>query len=85
LFRDRDEETAVQSPDGGSKVTWSGPPLKPRPERERMSVVTTEPSDLDAEVARLISLGAVVNSVNKPDAVTLVDPDGNEFALTTRD
>jgi hypothetical protein len=30
LVWDQDEETAIQSPLGGSKITWGGPPLEPR-------------------------------------------------------
>ncbi|WP_278255772.1 VOC family protein [Nocardioides convexus] len=36
LVWDQDEETAIQSPAGGSKITWSGPPLMPRQARDRL-------------------------------------------------
>lgn len=36
LVWDQDEETAIQSPQGGSKITWSGPPLLPRHGRDRI-------------------------------------------------
>lgn len=32
LVRDQHQETAVQSPDGGTKVAWSGPPIVLRQE-----------------------------------------------------
>ena len=38
LVWDRDEETAVQSPDGGTKVSWGGEPVDPDapPQRQRL-------------------------------------------------
>ncbi len=38
LVWDEGEETACQSPDGGSKFTWSGPPLMARDSPERISL-----------------------------------------------
>ena len=40
--------------------------------------------DRDAEIARLVSLGATIIDVGQPDDVTwtvLADPDGNEFCV----
>jgi len=79
LVWDQDEETAVQSPGGGTKVAWGGPPLaeKPARMRQRLDLVT---DDVAAEVDRLVALGAR----RLPDVdgvVELADPDGNEFAL----
>ena len=34
LVWDRDEETAVQSPRGGTKVSWGGPPVAPKHQQE---------------------------------------------------
>lgn len=39
--------------------------------------------DLSAEIARLVSLGAVV--VARHDLVTLQDPEGNEFCIGQSD
>src|SRR6185436_7827189 len=36
LVWDRDEETAIRSPLGGPKVTWGGPPLMPKPAKNRL-------------------------------------------------
>jgi len=35
LVWDQDEETAVQSPQGGTKVAWAGPPVAPKYGRNR--------------------------------------------------
>ena len=81
LVWDQHEETAVQSPLGGTKISWGGPPVAPRHgrNRQRLDLVT---ADLGAEVDRLRSLGAtwVTDLV---DGVELADPDGNEFGLRT--
>ena len=59
------------------KIT-GGPREVPELERRRASV--------DAEVERLVALGAAVAYVNAPEganyyAVTLLDPEGNEFCV----
>lgn len=84
LVWDQDEETAIQSPTGGSKITWSGPPLMERLGRDRLhlELAVGPDGDLAAEVDRLGSLGATVDeSVRHEDGVTLVDPDGNTFRV----
>jgi hypothetical protein len=77
LVWDQDGETAVQSPLGGTKVSWGGPPVAPkrRRNRQRFDLAAT---DLATEVARLESLGAV-RLRDRGDGVELADPDGNEF------
>ena len=79
LVWDQDEETAVQSPLGGTKVSWGGPPVAPKRgrNRQRLDLVTTDPI---AEASRVISLGAT-RVTDLPDGVELADPDGNEFRL----
>jgi catechol 2,3-dioxygenase-like lactoylglutathione lyase family enzyme len=82
LVWDQDEETAVQSPRGGTKISWGGPPVaaKHGRNRQRLHLAATDP---DAEVARLVALGATeIGRVL--DSVELADPDGNEFLLTSR-
>jgi hypothetical protein len=82
LVWDQDEETAIQSPHGGSKVTWSGPPLMPRSGRDRLRlVVAPVGGQSSAEVERLVSLGAAVVGLLEDGRVLLTDPDGNEFVL----
>ncbi|WP_436533531.1 VOC family protein [Actinoplanes sp. HUAS TT8] len=74
LVWDQDEETAIQSPGGGPKITWSGPPLMPRNgDRIRFELAAD-----DAEVDRLVTLGATVVR-RESGQVLLADPDGNAF------
>ncbi|MEU6059434.1 VOC family protein [Streptomyces sp. NPDC047097] len=85
LVWDQDEETAIQSPHGGTKITWGGPPLLPRHGRDRLRFDLAVPGhgDQQAEAERLLSLGAT-RTASTPDehgAVVLADPDGNEFRL----
>ena len=79
LVWDQDQETAIRSPYGGPKVTWGGPPVAPKParNRQRFDLVTADPG---AEADRLISLGATLLA-DLVDGIELADPDGNEFAL----
>lgn len=79
LVWDENQETAVQSPLGGTKVSWGGPPVPPRRarNRQRLDLVTTTPS---VEAQRLIALGAILLA-DLDDGVELADPDGNEFGL----
>ena len=82
LVWDQDEETAAQSPLGGAKVSWGGPPVKPKHgrNRQRLDLVTDDPS---READRLIFLGATWLT-DLADGVELADPDGNEFSLHNR-
>jgi hypothetical protein len=93
LVWDHDEETAIQSPLGGTKIAWGGPPVRPRSGRNvlhlHVSPLAPEGHDdraqdaQDAEVERLLSLGAARLDAGHGDAcgVPLADPDGNEFCL----
>ncbi|MET7289365.1 VOC family protein [Streptomyces sp. NPDC005573] len=60
LVWDQDEETAIQSPHGGIKITWGGPPVAPKTGTNRLYLELTLPAgaDLAAETGRLIALGA---------------------------
>ena len=81
LVWDENEETAVQSPLGGTKVSWGGPPVEPQhgPNRQRFDLVT---DDLSGETGRLISLGATRLGA-LADGIELTDEDGNKFGLHT--
>ena len=81
LVWDQDEETAVQSPSGGTKVAWGGPPVAPKHgrNRQRFDLAT---DDLASEVARLVALGAT-RLGDRDGGVELADPDGNEFRVTS--
>jgi Glyoxalase-like domain len=79
LVWDENEETAVQSPLGGTKVSWGGPPVEPKHgrNRQRLDLVT---DDVAAESERLVALGAT--RLGELDGgVELADGDGNEFGL----
>lgn len=79
LVWDQDEETAVQAPWGGPKITWGGPPVRPKlgPNRIRLELAVGAGEEREAESARLVGLGAT-----RLDGVLLADPGGNELVLT---
>lgn len=85
LVWDQDQETAIQSPHGGPKITWGGPPLNPRnePDRVRFDLVPAADSDQQTEVDRLLSLGASRTEVDRKDRLytELADPDGAAFRV----
>lgn len=84
LVWDQDEETAIQAPDGGSKITWSGPPLMPRHGRDRLALVVAATGELGASIETLVGLGATVGDPSAADGAILIDPDGNEFDVIDR-
>ena len=84
LVWDENEQTAVQSPLGGTKISWDswgGPPVERNTgrNRHRFDLVTAGPT---SEAERLVSLGATRLS-DLPDGIELADPDSNEFRLHT--
>lgn len=85
LVWDQDEETAIHSPHGGTKITWGGPPVAPKSEKNRLhfDLVPAAGGDLDSEVARLESLGARRIDIGQGDVdwVVMADPDANEFCV----
>jgi predicted enzyme related to lactoylglutathione lyase len=84
LVWDQDQETAIRSPQGGPKITWGGPPLPPKTGKNRLHFdLSPANGDQQAEVDRLISLGANRIDIGQGDAnwVVLTDPDGNEFCV----
>lgn len=94
LVWDQEEETAIQSPAGGPKVTWSGPPLLERPGRSRLrfdlTATTTERAVeglLSLGAARGVAgddVGAVAPQGSPSEVAVLRDPDGNEFRIRPR-
>lgn len=83
LVWDEDQETAAQSPHGGTKVAWGGPPVGPKHGRNRQRFdLALADGDLAAEIDRLVALGATRLGSAADGAIELVDPDGNEFCLT---
>jgi hypothetical protein len=81
LVWDRDEETAIQSPRGGTKIAWGGSSATSpvRSFRQRFDLAISC-GDAPSEIERLISLGA-----RRVDENTLADPDGTELRLLTVD
>ena len=87
LVWDQDEETAIRSPSGGPKITWGGPPLAEKTGKERLHFDLAPPAgeDQQAEVERLVALGARRVDVGQGDVawVVMADPDGHEFCVLT--
>jgi catechol 2,3-dioxygenase-like lactoylglutathione lyase family enzyme len=78
LVWDQDQETAIRSPHGGPKITWGGPPLMPKPPRNRLHFDVVADGDRQQELDRLLSLGATCLDESRGE---MADPDGNEFCL----
>ncbi len=87
LVWDRDEEVAVQAPTGsGPKITWSGPPLMSKSDRERIHfhIAPAIGTSTDAAVAELLRLGATLldgDGHRCLGAVAVADVDGNQLCL----
>ncbi len=86
LVWDQGEETAIQAPDGtGPKITWSGPPLMPRsePERIHFHVAPEQGTSVPATLDHLLARGATRLGPGRgcADAIGLADVDGNRFCL----
>ena len=82
LVWDENQETAVQSPFGGTKVAWGGPPVPPKIVRNTQRfLLAAIDTDLRTEVDRLVSLGATLMSTDEDGSAELADPDGNEFCV----
>jgi catechol 2,3-dioxygenase-like lactoylglutathione lyase family enzyme len=82
LVWDENEQTAIQSPLGGTKIAWDSwgeSPAEPKNgmNRQRFDLVCADPT---REAERLISLGAT-HRAHQSDYVELADPDGNEFRI----
>jgi hypothetical protein len=82
LVWDEGEETAVQSPRGGPKISWGGPPLLPKHgvTRWRFDLAPTPGDDVETEVARLVGLGASRLGTDA-NGVLVADPDGHEHRV----
>jgi predicted enzyme related to lactoylglutathione lyase len=85
LVWDQDEETAIQSPAGGTKISWGGPPYNEKVGKNRLhlDIAPLPGGDQQAEVDRLIGLGATYADIGQGDVawVVMADPDGNEFCV----
>ena len=87
LVWDQDQETAIQSPRGGTKIAWGGPPVAPKTSKNRLHLHLAPPiaDDQQAEVDRLVSLGATRIDIGQGNVswVVMADPDNNEFCVLT--
>jgi len=87
LVWDQDQETAIRSPHGGSKIAWGGPPVLPKAGKNRLHFDIAPPVDGDqqAEVDSLVALGAQRVDIGQGDVswVVMADPDGQEFCVLT--
>ncbi|WP_164415572.1 VOC family protein [Streptomyces salinarius] len=86
LVWDQDQETAIQSPAGGTKITWGGPPVAPKSGTNRLQLELALPADADfeAETDRLLALGArhaAGAGEGGRERAFMLDPDGNEFTV----
>lgn len=80
---DQDDQIAIQSPAGGTKIAWDGAALpdRDRRSRQRFDLGAADPA---VEAERLIGLGATgVGEGDGEGDLLLADPDGNEFALAS--
>lgn len=84
---DENEETAIQAPTGGPKITWSGPPLMQRQGRDRLRFVLSvvDGDGVHAALSRLAELGATLTDASPAGAgrveASMTDPDGNTFRI----
>jgi len=69
-------------------ITWGGPPLPPKLGKNRvyLEVAPLDQAELDAEVDRLVALGAARVDIGQSDVdwVVMADPDSNELRLAAR-
>lgn len=94
LVWDRGLQTAIQSPEGGPKISWDAETISPRTGKSRMRfdlepVVGSDQHQVASqhqEASWLASLGAsrVGTAGDKASWVTMTDPDGHEFRVLAR-
>lgn len=80
LVWDQDPQTAVQSPIGGTKISWDVRPGQPRygNHRQAFDLAASDPA---AEVTRLVALGATELG-GRDGRIELADPDGSVFSVS---
>lgn len=84
LVWDQDDETAIRDLSGsGPFITW-GPPVVPKEQKNRLHLdIVPSDDDQEAEVRRLVVLGATRIDIGQGHVnwVVMADPDGNEFCV----
>jgi catechol 2,3-dioxygenase-like lactoylglutathione lyase family enzyme len=88
LVYDQDGDTAIRAPDGQGPFITFGPPggaTKSGKNRLHLDIAPAKDGDHQAEVERLLSLGATRVDIGQGDVpwVVMADPDGNEFCVLT--
>ena len=87
LVWDQDQETAIQSPIGGTKIAWGGPPVAPKTGKNRLHFDLAPPAHAgqQGEVDRFVALGATRFDIGQGGIswVVMADPAGNEFCVLT--
>lgn len=88
IVYDQDGDTAIREPDGRGPFVTFGPPTgaaKTGKNRLHLDIAPPTDGDRDAEVDRLIALGARRIDIGQGDVswVVLADPEGNEFCVLT--
>jgi len=82
---DHNQEVAIQSPHGGTKLAWSGiAPTQVQKNFGQQFVFCVSTEDYGKEVNRLVSLGAAVRAMDLTGTSTLIDPDGMDFLVVLR-
>ena len=88
IVYDRDGDIAIRDPSGRGPFITFGPPVeatKRAKNRLHLDIAPPADGDQDAEVERLIGLGARRIDVGQGDVpwVVMADPQGNEFCVLT--
>ncbi len=88
IVYDQDGDTAIREPDGRGPFVTFGPPTgaaKTGKNRLHLDIAPPTDGDQDAEVERLIALGARRIDIGQGDVswVVLADPEGNEYCVLT--
>jgi hypothetical protein len=88
IVYDQDGDTAIRAPDGRGPFVTFGPPTgaaKTGKNRLHLDIAPPTDGDQDAEVERLIALGARRIDIGQGDVswVVLADPEGNELCVLT--
>ncbi len=86
LVWDQGLQTAIQSPQGGPKISWDGERMPPAwQNRHRFVLAPPRDGDQQAEARRLAALGATRLRHGQAEAsvTVMADPDDREFYLLT--
>jgi len=88
IVYDQDGDTAIREPGARGPFVTFGPPngaAKTGKNRLHLDIAPTMDGDQDAEVERLIAIGARPIDIGQGDVswVVLADPEGNEFCVLT--